>query len=209
MLSLQHMAPAAFLSSLRNMISEFAVRHAGAADVQRILGSWSFEADARSNWDKHHLLIDQMLHSGQHSSWSHQAFLALPQIHTQNKLQHLYSNSQLLQLLSLVDQRKAIKIMSAAGTGAAAFLHAPEMIPGCALSNREFELAVKLRLGSPIHHNLPGTCICGQHIDQLGDHLMKCKRGNEWDTRHTAINQCVSALVRATNLPISNEIFLS
>ena len=154
-------------------------------------------------------LVNQMLHSGQHAPWSHQAFLALAQLHTKNKLQQVYSNSQLLQLLSLVDQRKAIKITSAAGTGAAAFLHAPEMIPGCALSNQEFELAVKLRLGAPIHHNLPETCICGQHIDQFGDHLLKCKRGNEFDTRHTAINQCVSALVRATNLPVSNEILLS
>ena len=149
LLALQHMAAAAFLSSLRNMISEFAIRHGGAADVQRILSSWSFEAEARSNWDRHHLLVDQMPHSGQHSSWSHQAFLALPQLHTQNKLQQLYSNSQLLQLLLLVDQCKAIKLMSAAGTGAAAFLHAPEMIPGymCSLQLR-IRTCCEITLGS-------------------------------------------------------------
>ena len=38
---------------------------------------------------------------------------------------------------------------------------------------------------------------------------MKCKRGNEWDMSHTAITQCVSAIVRSTQLPVSREILLS
>ena len=209
LLSLQHMAPAAYLASLRNMLSEFAVRNSGLADIDRILSTWTFERAAQENWDKHHLLVDQMIHMGQISTWSHAAFLALPQSNTQNILQRAYSNSLFLHLLSLLDQRQSIKTLSAAGSGAAAFLHAPECIQGCALSNREFELAVKLRLGADIHHMLPDTCLCGEPLDLRGDHLLKCKRGNEWDSRHTAINQCVSAIVRSANLPVSNEILLS
>ena len=106
-----------------------------------------------------------MLQIGTNTEWSHEAFLALPIQETQHKLQCCYSNALYVYLFSLVDQRKAIKIMSAAGPGAAAFLHAPEFIPGCALSNQEFEIATKLRLGTTILANLPTTCICGSHID--------------------------------------------
>ena len=49
LLSLQHMAPAAYLASLRNMLSEFAVRNFGAADTNRILALWSSEQDKCEN----------------------------------------------------------------------------------------------------------------------------------------------------------------
>ena len=71
--------------------------------------------------------------------------------------------------------------MSAAGEGAAAFLHAPKILQGCSMSNTEFELAVKLRVGAPILNNSPTTCDCGEIMYQFGDHLLKCKRNNEWD----------------------------
>ena len=66
-----------------------------------------------------------MLNMGQPSTWSHASFFALLQRHTQNKLQQAYSNSLFIHLLSLLDQRQAIKTISEAGPGAAAFLHAP------------------------------------------------------------------------------------
>ena len=86
-----------------------------------------------------------MLHTGTNTEWSHEAFLALPIQETQHKLQCCYSNALYVYLFLLVDQRKAIKIMPAAGPGEAAFVHAPEFIPGCALSNQKFEVATKLR----------------------------------------------------------------
>ena len=88
-------------------------------------------------------------------------------------------------------------------------MHAPKFIPRCALSNQEFEIATKLRLGTTIFANLPTTCICGSQIDGTADHLLRCKQGNEWDTRHTAINQCVAAIIRSTHLPVSSEIVIS
>ena len=61
--------------------------------------------------------------------------------------------------------------MSAAGEGAAAFLQTPEILQGCAMSNTEFELVVKRRLGAPILVSAHSTCVCGEAMDQFGDHL--------------------------------------
>ena len=74
------------------------------------------------------------------------------------------------------------------------------------MSNAELEVAVKLRLGSKIHAHMPHTCICGADIDPEGDHLLKCKRGNEWDTRHTALNQYMASIIQSAHLPVSYEI---
>ena len=175
------------------MLGEFILRNADLVDINRILSHWSCEADARWHWDKHHLLIDQMHNTGTYTAWSHDLFLALPLQGTQNKLQQAYSWSLYTYLFSLVDQRRAIKIMSAAGHGASAFLHTPEYLPGCSISNQEFEVAVKLRIGATVYANLPSLCACGHAIDPTGDHLLKCKRGNEWDMRHTSINQVMAS----------------
>ena len=85
--------------------------------------------------------------------------------------------------------------MSAAGHGSSAFLHTPESLPGCAMSNQEFEISVKLWLWTTMHPNLPDICSCGEAIDPAEDHLLKCKWGNEWDTRRMAINQMMAAIV--------------
>ena len=120
-----------------------------------------------------------MLNQGNQTLWGHEPFLNLSQYGTQHKLQSLYSEAKQANLLSLVTPRKAIKILSASGQGAAAFLSANQILPGQGMSNAELEVAVKLRLGSKIHAHMPHTCICGADIDPEGDHFLKCKRGNE------------------------------
>ena len=82
----------------------------------------------------------------------------------------------------------------------------PESLNGCSMSNQEFEIAVKLRLGCKVHPNLPDICSCGTALDPLGDHLLKCRQGNEWGTRHTAINQVMASIIRSSQLPVSTEI---
>ena len=101
-----------------------------------------------------------MVQAGETTPWSHENFLALSQHRTQHKLQQTYSNALYIYHLLMVDQRRAIEIMSAAGSGASSFLHAPKVIPECALSNQEFENAVKLRLVSKIYANFPNSCVC-------------------------------------------------
>ena len=65
------------------------------------------------------------------------------------------------------------------------------------------------RLGTKIYPLLPEKCSCGGTLDAAGDHLLKCKRGDEWDTRHTSINQVVASIVRSAQLPVSTELVLS
>ena len=108
-LSLQHMASAAYLASLRNMLGEFIVRNAHSVDVNQLLTSWSFEQDAKWHWDNHHLLVDQMQNSGEYTQWNHVNFLALPQQGTQRRLQQAYSRALYTFLFLLVDQCRAIK----------------------------------------------------------------------------------------------------
>ena len=84
LLALQHMAPAAYLASLRNMLSEFAIRNSGLADINRILTTGSFERDAKDNWDKYHPMVDQMIHMGQSSTWPHASFIALMKLLKRN-----------------------------------------------------------------------------------------------------------------------------
>ena len=209
LLSLSDMAPTAFLSSLRNMLSEFVIRNADTSDPTLILSHWSYEEEAQRAWDSYHLLPDQMLNQGTQTNWGHESFLNLPQHGTQHKLQIIHSEARQANLLSLVSPRKAIKILSASDQGAAAFLSANGSFLGQGMSNAELEVAVKLRLGSKIHAHMPQTCICGTDIDPEGDHLLKCKRGNEWYTRHTALNQCMASIIRSAHLPVSHEVTIA
>ena len=209
LLALSDLAPSAFLASLRNMLSEFIIRNPNTPNPTSLLRNWSYENEAVWAWEKYHSLIDQMNNQGTLTAWSHDSFLALPQHHTQQKLHQLYGQAQLTNLISMVEPRRAIKILSAAGTGASSFLSSACSIPGYALSNTELEIAVKLRLGCKVHPHIPQACICGNEIDTQGDHLLKCKRGNEWDTRHTALKQCMAAIIRSAYLPVSHEVTIA
>ena len=206
LLALSDMAPSAFLASLRNMLSEFVIRNPDMPAPSDLLRTWSYEGEALWAWEKYHSLIDQMNNQGTQTAWSHESFLALPQHHTQQKLHQLYGQAQLTNLISMVAPRRAIKILSAAGTGASSFLSSAYSIPGYALS---LEIAVKLRLGCKIHPHIPQICICGNEIDTQGDHLLNCKRGNEWDTHHTALKQCMAAIIRSAHLPVSHEVTIA
>ena len=208
-LAMSTTAPAAYLASLRNLLSELVSRSAPGTDPSSILSNWAFEDLARYNWDRYHLLTDQMFNQGTQTTWSHQAFMSLPDRGTQHKLQMKFSEAQLILLSTELEERHRIKLLSASGTHAAAFLHVSDNMPGCSMSNAEFEIAVRLRLNAPVHTHLPTICSCGEAVDPQGDHLMKCKRGNEWDMRHTAINQCVASITRAARLPVTVETLVS
>jgi len=93
LLSLQQMAPAAYIASLRDMLTELLTWHRNAIDVNSTLQGWSYEQQAKQNWENYHNLVDQMLQIGTNTEWSHEAFLALPIQETQHKLQRCYSNA--------------------------------------------------------------------------------------------------------------------
>ena len=124
-------------------------------------------------------------------------------------MQLAYSEAQMIQLPASLSNRHQIKLLSASGTHASAFLHVSDNIPGCSLPNPEFEIVVQLGLNSLVHVHLPPTCVCGEVIDSQGDHLMKCRRGSKWDMGHTALNQWISSIVRSAKLPVSLETLIS
>ena len=134
LLALSDMAPSAFLASLWNMLSEFVIRNPEQSTPSALLRSWSYENEATWSWDKYCSLLDQMTNQGTPTLWSHDSFLALPQHHTQQKLHQVYGQAQLTNLISIVTQRRAIKLLSAAGTGASSFLSSAYFISGYALS---------------------------------------------------------------------------
>ena len=80
-------APAAYLASLRNLLTDFISRSPTGTTPNGILATWAFEEFARCNWDRHHILIDQMFNQGSPTIWNHQAFMSLPDKGTQHKLQ--------------------------------------------------------------------------------------------------------------------------
>ena len=70
---------------------------------------------------------------------------------------------------------------------------------------RRIWASYQTHLNAPVHLHLPPTCICAEAINPQGDHLVKCRRGNEWDTRHTALTQCIASITQAAKLPVSLE----
>ena len=75
-LAMATMAPAAFLASLRNLLTEFVSCSPSGTTPNDILATWAFEEFARFNWDRHHILIDQMFNQGIPTIWNHQAFMS-------------------------------------------------------------------------------------------------------------------------------------
>ena len=49
--------PAAYLASLRNLLTEFTIINSDSVDINNILQAWTFELTAKRNWDRYHLLI--------------------------------------------------------------------------------------------------------------------------------------------------------
>ena len=71
-LPLTDIAPAAYIASLRNLISEFVARNPGGVSPEAFLQTRSFEDMVRYNWDRYHSLTDNQ---GQQTLWDNHLFL--------------------------------------------------------------------------------------------------------------------------------------
>ena len=160
------MAPSAFITSLRNMLLEYGIRNTHRENPALLLNHWSFEEEAKSAWDNFYTLPDQMLNQGTQTPWAHEAFLALPQLGTQNKLQRMYSEAKLSNLLSSVAPRKAIKILSSTGLGLqlsshqyAAYLDTLYPTPSSKVRSKYAmvpEFTLTYHTPASVEHNWPG-----------------------------------------------------
>ena len=215
LLSAQQMAPTAFLGSARQTLSELSSR--GVTDNvlsmifqhQQLDESIPWCLEIQQNWNKY---ASDILHNNPATAvedWSSNMFLALQPRHLQKSL--LGASMTALQqcLLQSSDLHDKIRIQSCAATGAGAFLRAPKILQGAHFSNLEFQLAVKLRIGAPLNLLCPPTCICGNSLDDRGDHMFKCRIGNEWFLRHSSMVHIIASIMKSVQYTVQHEVNLS
>ena len=170
-------------------------------DVQQLLDC-PIVKEGESLWAEiHHIL-------GKQPDCHFQAFLA----NSESKLQHAFSEKLHKNLLNCIveeaDVRAISRIQSAGGIGASAFLVACPSHEYSRLSNDQMEIAVKRRLGinlcSLLNTNV-AKCVCGADLDELGDHLICCKKGNDRFLVHYGIIHNFAAIFRDCQLIVQTE----
>ena len=215
LISAVHIAPAAFLGSARQAISELSNRGLTETVFQRVFHQQQLDesspwcSDIRQNWGKYtqHLSIHNP--SLETEVWSSNMFFALQ---PQQLQKNLFGNSMkapqhwLLQNSSPLDR---IRLHSCAATGSGAFLRAPANLQGSCFTNTEFQLAIKTRIGAPLNLLCPSACICGERLDDYGNHLFKCRIGNEWNHRHSTMVHLIASIIRSVQLTVQHEVALS
>ena len=133
-------------------------------------------------------------------------FLALQPQHLQRTLFENSMKALQHKLIQDSSPQNRIRIQSCAATGGGAFLRAPATFQGALFSNLEFQLAVKLRIAAPLNLLCPSTCICGNHLDDYGNHLMKCRIGNEWHQRHSSMVHLIASIMKSTEYTVQHEV---
>jgi hypothetical protein len=87
------------------------------------------------------------------------------------------------------------------------YLRACPKLPDTSFSDDEFQRAVCHRLNAPIYsYRKPLQCICKEQIDFLGDHLLVCRQGNEWQERHNGVNAVIADLARHAGIQTKTEL---
>jgi hypothetical protein len=101
------------------------------------------------------------------------------------------------------------RLDSARGRVAAGYLTCLPRSTGTTLTDAEFCLVTRLRLGVPVSTDLPDACVCGEPLSDCYTHLLACKRlcqlqppqhegglpgvRNAWDVRHRLVLEQISA----------------
>ena len=98
------------------------------------------------------------------------------------------------------------RLRSASGPGAGHWLQASPIIPSLRIPLPLFLTAVRLRLGFP-HPCLAtyDTCACGNSMDALGTHLMRCSRGGERTSSHDSVRDSVYHILRESGQHVQRE----
>ena len=99
------------------------------------------------------------------------------------------------------DRQRAIT-RSSRGPGAAGALAAIPATHKLTLTNTQMQIFMHRRLCLPLSSCVAGngTCVCGQHIDPFGDHLLSCKYGNERFVRHNALVYTAGTILQQVGL---------
>lgn len=118
-------------------------------------------------------------------------------IHRQNRLD--------LMVLCPAKEDQA-RLLSVGGFMASAWLQAfPGILP-LEMTNSEFKIALRLRLGLTQIHIQPGTiCRCKKSADRLGLHHLTCKHGNYRSVRHDRVADVIAAMLKALGFKSSTS----
>ena len=127
-----------------------------------------------------------MFNGGDQTAWSHESFLVLPTSATQHKLSNKLSEAQVIHFTHLGSRRDAIRLNSCSGIGASSFF----------FYFLNYSWLFFLDLMTPLQW------VCGARLDPQEHQLLKYKIRNEWDQRHSAVLQCVTAIFKST----TNEV---
>ncbi len=92
--------------------------------------------------------------------------------------------------------RARARLLSGVGHGASGFLSAVPVCPRKTLNDFEYRLNVHLRLGLALPHaRLARRCLCGDDVDEYGDHFFLCHRGPQRNIRHDAMRDLFRKLL--------------
>jgi hypothetical protein len=129
----------------------------------------------------------------------------------QRRLWHMWKD-ELEKRYRLKYQRERFtlrRLDSARGRVASGYLTCLPRGEATTLTDAEFSMNTRLRLGVPVSHDLPEQCVCGESLSDCYTHLLACRTlcerppnqhggakpgtRNWWDLRHTLVNERLSA----------------
>ena len=212
LLSATQMAPAAFIGSARQAISELSSREiftttlSGVFVNQELNPRLPWTTDLIQHWNQFALSIQDSQSSTLPTSWSSDTFMALQPKRLQHCLFQQVVKASQMNLLRNSQPLDKIRIRSCSGVGSAAFLRAPYNTPGLKFTNEEFKIALKLRIKAHLYLACPPRCLCGQNIDDFGSHFFKCRIGGEWEHRHNSLVQLFASIIKSANLTVQKEV---
>lgn len=103
-------------------------------------------------------------------------------------------------VLNNVDFREKAVILSAACKESGAWLEAlPSPQLGTLLDKQSLQIAVALRVRSPICH--PHICVCGSDVDSSGHHGLSCLRSAGRISRHNSLNNILKRAFQSAEIP--------
>jgi len=142
---------------------------------------------------------------------------------TTHKLQRLWTEPWKAQLTNQFKTKHAtrevqLRLQSASGRGAAAWLTCTPRSARTTLTDAEFWVAVRLRLGLPPIANLPRVCACGTATASDAIHLLVCRKlctarhswrdqwpANLWDLRHAEVRDTITLCLQEAGVSVTTE----
>ena len=145
-------AEAAYIGSVASCLSDVISRHGNTPYIPNpsSIPNMSWVLTARNAWASIQVSTRSTPSSTLSSPWSPSSFTSTPTNHLQKTISDIIHLNEYNALCANANTRDLIRLRSVSGKGAGAFLSALPSERGCSFSNAEIDLALRLRLGSPL-----------------------------------------------------------